>query len=335
MGPRPRCLVLTTHNFVPELHVLGHVQHNVSLFGRNPSLGCATGNVSFLTANFWTNAAAARRMGCEYRFVWCQPSAEPSLRLHFCWCKVAALYQLMTNRAWAHLRDVLLIDSDVRLGQSAWSWDRVVETLGQTPLRLLSYSPGNGTAVMQEGAYVANASVVTSSGYACGLLSRFEPNVHCSCMMLWRVDSLARRLTEMWLRSSSAFEWDQMGFNSVASRMGQGRAVAVPSRALFADNNVGDDRRKPEVVRAASTTTNEEHRQCTRLVDGNDESLRGVMPLGSEGYVARHRQKGCVPTDALKPRDDEESALLHELLRRPLAAIQELDYTRIFAQNSF
>ena len=37
------------------------------------------------------------------------------------------------------------------------------------------------------------------------------------------------------------------------------------------------------------------------------------------------------PTDALRPRDDDESALLHELLKRPWAMIEELDYTRSFA----
>ena len=55
--------------------------------------------------------------------------------------------------------------------------------------------------------------------------------------------------------------------------------------------------------------------------------------LGSEGYVARHRQKGCVPTDALRPRDDDESALLHELLKRPWAMIEELEYTRSFSSS--
>ena len=339
-GPRQRCLILTTHNFVPELRALGLVPHNVSLFDRNPALGCAAGNVSFLTANFWTNAVAARRLGCDYRFVRCRPSTGPSLRLRVHWCKVAALYQLMTHRAWSHLREVLLIDADVRLGQAVWSLDRVMETLGRTPLRALSYSQGNGTAIVQKRASVANASVITSPGYACGLGSviggvrtGFEtPNVHCSCMMLWRVDSLARWLAEQWLRSSSAFEYDQLGFNDVARRMGQGRTVAVPSRTLFADSNHGDDHRRPEVVRKASAATNQEHRQCTGLVDGNDVSLRGALPLGSEGYVARHRQKGCVPTDALRPHNDDEMALLHELLERPLAMMNELDYERPFAQ---
>ena len=60
--PALRCLVLTTHNVMPELRVLGHVQHNVSLFGRNPAFLAAplpTGNVSFLTANFWTKAGVS------------------------------------------------------------------------------------------------------------------------------------------------------------------------------------------------------------------------------------------------------------------------------------
>ena len=334
------CLVLTAHNFVPELSTLGHVQANASLFGKNPSFGCAPGNVSFLTATFWTNVVAARQLGCDYRFMWCQPSAVvPGLQPH--WCKVAALYQVMTHRAWSHLREVLLIDSDVRLGQSAWSLSRVVEALGRIPLRTITYadnSPGNATLFVEEGALVANASIITSSGYGCGFTVKGQNmNIHCSCMMLWRMDNPARRLAELWLRSGAAFEYDQNGFNNVAARMGQGRVVAVPSRALFRDVNTYGDNRKPEVIRTVSAKTNQIYRQCERFVDSNDASLRAVLPLGSEGYIAHHMrqkatQKGCVSSHALKPRNVYESALLHELLKRPWASIEELDFNRVFAQ---
>ena len=319
VGAKRRCLVLTADTRRPDEP-------------RNASRpGCPAGAIPFLSGNFWTNAVAAHRMGCDYRFVWCSsPLSTASgqwLRPH--WCKAAALHQFLTNQTWAHLREVLLFDADVRLGRVLGSWDRILAVLDRTPLHTLSGAPHNSTLVVQQEMSLGDAVVITSPGYACGRMGKRAAasgvvNFHCTCMMLWRVGPLARQLAWQWMHAPSAHEYDddQEGFNDVAWRVGDGRIVAVPSRTLFADSNHGDDHRRPEVVRAASEATNQEHRRCTALADGNDARLREALPLHAEDYVARHREKGCLPFNAHR---------LYEMLPEAegSALIESLDYTQV------
>ena len=76
------------------------------------------------------------------------------------------------------------------------------------------------------------------------------------------------------------------------------------------------------MLKLVSEATNQEHRRCTALADGNDARLREALPLHAEDYVARHREKGCLPFTAHR---------LYEMLPEAegSALIESLDYTQV------
>ena len=217
-----------------------------------------------LTAIALHNRAIAKSLGCQFRFYQCVELSGvmgPDSRL---FCKVPLLAELAVNASYDN---VLFVDSDAQL--LPWSAKvslheiaNLLFTLPLTTARLLLAG-----AVEAVTAPLHNVSVITSMTKTCGSshnCGKWVPqtNLHCTCIMLWRLKSAsAQRLAIEWLRSSLKMPspgpcGDQNNFNQAAQQHG---GVAALPASLFSDSratNVDECQRLPwqrndDVLRAA------------------------------------------------------------------------------------
>tara|TARA_B110001452_G_scaffold148774_1_gene123852 strand:- start:409 stop:1374 length:966 start_codon:yes stop_codon:yes gene_type:complete len=218
--------------------------------------------IGYWSANFIKNWEAARQLGCAFKFFLCVQTS-PGRQWKNVYCKVPAL--LSVAQRWPSIEYVVQLDTDAVIRSArAGGLDTLFASLQARPFTHLAH---HGASLSDTAVDVrhepVNASVVTSLTRSCGLPpglcheNRHVANLHCACIMIWRLNAHGRGLARRWMTEAlddkephypggHCFTREQDAFNRIAraDRLAAGgvatapRVVGLPA-AIF-DESEGD-----------------------------------------------------------------------------------------------
>ena len=177
--------------------------------------------------NFVNNQRAATFMECDFRYYLCNTNNASKWPGHY--CRIPAIINV--SKLFPNIKTVLYLDTDVSIANAMQvGIHRTLKNFDYGDFTYLTHSHNDDGVSVHYNAKV-NASVITSLARFCGQYPGMANenvhirNVHCTCMMIWRMDKNGVEIANKWLVEAKhlqsypenhTYTYDQDAFNRMA-----------------------------------------------------------------------------------------------------------------------
>jgi len=214
-------------------------------------------------------------------------AAQAAHRLDPHWCKVVALNHIARETAY---RRVIMLDTDVSMNEVRRG---ALGTLFNVIATQRFMVPDAASRTFRK-ASLANASIITDIAHSCGqstLAIESTPNMHCTAVVLARMDPAGKATLQAWLEAYSPTIqhvgpfFDQLGFNMLLRAHG-------PRMGVLASDVVRDITAKDYTNRVGSGAA-----ACRGDIEYNSRVVQDAMAAPSTSSIElfhHDRSKSCV-----------------------------------------